>query len=463
MNPIPLLGLGIQSKSPNVTAQKRINFYLEFISDADKTRVVAYGTPGLTEFGDLGDTPIRGMHPFGLYIYVVHRDTFWRIDSSGTAVSKGTLDTSQGRVSMDDNGTQIKIATGTSGYIYNTLTDTFTQISDGDYPGGDTVTFLDGYFIVNRPSTGQFWISASYDGLSWDALDFATAESNPDNLVRVYRNSGQLVLFGDVSTEFWNNTGALDFPYSRTTSIECGLAARWSVANFDSGLIFLAKNRMGEVQVVTLNGYTPTIVDTADLSHLINNYTSVSDATGFSYMHDTHPFYQLNFPTAGESWLYDGKSNCWSQLKGYNITRHRAEMGVTYDNGTVVSDYSNGLMYNIDGDEYTDNGDAIISELIGKHVVSDLERLTIDELQIDLEAGVGLATGQGSDPQIMLQVSTDNGHNFGREKWRSMGRAGEYMTRARWTRLGQGRNFTFKIRISDPVKRAILGAWMKGR
>lgn len=462
MKPINLFGLGTQSRSPNVTAQKRINLYLEFTQDGDKTKVVAYGTPGRTEFADRGANPLRGMHAFGLYIYIVQQGAFWRIDSSGTAVNKGSIDTVQGRVSMADNGTQIMIATGTSGYIYNTSTDVFVQITDADYPGGDTVAFSDGFFIVNRPSTGQFWISASYNGLLWDALDFATAESNPDNLVSVIADHSQLILLGDVSTEFWSNTGALDFPYSRITSVEWGLAARWSVAKFENSIIYLAKNRMGEVQIVKLNGYSPTIVDTSDISYLINNYTTLSDASGLSYMLNGHPFYQINFPTAGESWLYDGKSDCWSQLKSYDVTRDRAEIGVTYNNKTVVSDYATGMMSNVDGDVYTDNGGQIVSELIGRHLVNGLDLFTISELQVDLESGVGLATGQGSDPQIMLQVSRDGGHNYGSEKWRSMGRVGQYRARARWLRLGEGRDFTFRLRISDPVKRVLINAWMMG-
>jgi hypothetical protein len=219
---------------------------------------------------------------------------------------------------------------------------------------------------------------------------------------------------------------------------------------------------MGEVQVVRLDGYTPTIVSTPDLGYLLNNYATLADASGFSYMHNEHPFYQLNFPTAGESWLYDGRSNCWSQLKSFDITRHRAEIGVTFNNKTIVSDYSNGLMYQVDGDVYTENDETVVAELIGKHVVSDMEKFSINELWVDLEAGVGLATGQGSDPQIMLQVSRDGGHNFGREKWRTMGRVGEYRARSRWLRLGEGYDFTFRLRISDPVKRALLGAWMRG-
>ena len=129
MKPINLFGLGVQSKSNNVTSQKRINLYLEFTRENDKTTVVAYGTPGLVLFADRGDDPIRGMHAFGSYIYIVHRGTLWRIDSLGTAVSKGTLNTISGKVSMADNGTQIMIATGASGYIYNTVSDAFALIS----------------------------------------------------------------------------------------------------------------------------------------------------------------------------------------------------------------------------------------------------------------------------------------------------------------------------------------------
>jgi hypothetical protein len=461
MNPINLFGLGIQSKSSDVTAQQRINMYLEFIRDADGTNVVAYGTPGLVLFASLGTGIIRGMHAFGAYIYIVQEGYLFQVDSLGNSVNKGTLDTVAGKVSMADNGTQIMIATGASGYIYNTVTNAFGIISDGDYPGGDTVTFIDGYFIVNKPSTGQFWISGSYDGTSWDALEFATAESNPDNLIRVFADHSQLILLGDISTEFWSNTGALDFPYSRITSIEWGLAARWSVAKFDNSIIYLAKNRMGEVQVVRLQGYTPTIVSTPDIGYLINKYTTTSDASGFAYMHDEHPMYQINFPTAGESWLYDGRSDCWSKLKAYNLSRHRSEIGVTFNGKAITADYSTGLMYRLDGDTYDDNGSPLISELIGKHVMNGLELFTISELQVDLQTGSGIASGQGSNPQIMLQVSRDGGNNYGPEKWRAMGPMGKYLVRARWLRLGEGRDFVFKLKIADPVKRAILGAWMK--
>lgn len=128
----------------------------------------------------------------------------------------------------------------------------------------------------------------------------------------------------------------------------------------------------------------------------------------------------------------------------------------------MAADYENGNIYNIDENAYTDNGAMIVSELQTKHVFSNLERYTISELQVDLEAGVGLASGQGEDPQIILQVSKDGGHTWGNEMWRSMGRIGEYKTRTKWNRLGQSRDWVFRLRISDPVKRVLLNCWVNG-
>lgn len=462
MQPISIFGLGVSSKSPNVTAQQRVNFYLEIAQDGDKNTVTAYGTPGLLLLSSIAE-PSRGVYSLGEYVYTVNGSTLYQVDSAGTAAAKGTLVTASGRVDMADNGTQLMIVDGDYGYIYTFATGAFARITDADFPGANHVTYNDGYFIVTKPDSGQFWISGSYDGITWDGLDFATAESNPDDLSRAIADHGELILLGDISSEVWVNTGSSDFPYSRISgsAIEWGLAARWSVAKFDNSLIWLAKNRMGEVQVVRLNGYTPQRVSTTDIETLINAYSTVSDATGFSYLHKGHPFYQLNFPTAGRSWLYDGLSNCWSELKS-GTGRHRAAIGTNYRLKTVVADYENGNLYTIDGDSYTDNGEEIVGELTTKHVFAGMERYTISQLQVDLESGVGLASGQGSEPRIMLQISKDGGHTWGAERWVSMGRIGEYTKRAIWNRLGQARDWTFRLRVSDPVKRVVLGAYVVG-
>jgi len=80
-------------------------------------------------------------------------------------------------------------------------------------------------------------------------------------------------------------------------------------------------------------------------------------------------------------------------------------------------------------------------------------------LQLDLETGVGLSEGQGSDPQVMLQWSDDGGHTWSNEHWVSAGRQGQYTARAIWRMLGRSRDRVWKIAMSDPVKWAVLSAY----
>ena len=459
LNPIPLFGLGVSGKSVNVNAQQRLNLYCELQSDGETNTLAIYGTPGLLTVSNFGNAPSRGAYTMGNFKYFVNGNTLWSENNAGTKVNCGSLLTSGGRVSISDNGTQLMIVDGTYGYIYNTVTLAFVQITDPDFPPSDTVTFLNGYFIVSKTNSGLFYISAPYDGLSWDALDFSTAESNPDNLVRVLANNGQLVLFGDLTTEFWGDSGSTDFPFARVggSAIEWGLAARWSLAKFDNALMFLRKNRLGAVQVCSLVGYGATAVSTPEFDFLLASYGDVSGASAFSYMKSGHAFYQINFTADNISWLYDNQSNSWSQVGG-EFARHRAEIQTQFLNDSYVTDYANGFVYKLDSSTYTDNGEPIIRQLICRHqATGDVSKF--GRLWLEMEAGVGLVAGQGANPQIMMQISRDGGHTYGSENWRSFGAIGQYAQRAVWNGLGRARDWLFKFRISDPVKVVLVAAW----
>lgn len=459
MKPIPLFGIGNFGKSANVTAQERTNLYCEVSQDNEKGRLHLYPTPGLVSSLNFGAYPIRGVHKKGDFRYVVNRDVLWKVANDDSMTNVGTLVTSAGRVDITDNGTQIIIVDGTNGYIYNTNTLVFAQITDVDFPGATTVTFLNGYFVITKPNSGQFYVSALYDGLSWNALDFATAESNPDDLVRVIADNGQIVLFGPETTEFWSDSGALDFPLARVgaAAIEWGLAAKWSLAKFMDSLIFLRKNRLGAVQVCVLSGYNAQPVSNPELDYIFSQYSAVENATGFAYMVSGHPFYQINFPSADESWLYDGLTKAWSKVQS-GEGRHRGEIQLNYLDRSYVSDYENGKLYRFEETVYTDDGETIARQLITRHQ-STGDYSFLAELWLEMEAGVGLLTGQGSDPQIMMQISKDGGHTWTSERWVSFGAIGEYKKRARWLRCGRARNWTFRFRITDPVKTVFVSAW----
>lgn len=459
LQPIPLFGIGNQGKSPNVDAQQRTNLYIEVQQDAEKAFLTIYPTPGLESFYNFGDTPIRGIYEKGELMYVAHKDTLYSINSAGATSILGTLLTFSGNVRFSDNGTQIMLVDGANGYIWNTSTLAFARITDVDFPGADVVTFLNGRFIVNKPSSGQFYISKSYDGLVWDALEFATAESDPDNIVNLIAESGQLILFGDKTTEFWGDSGAVDFPFARigSAAIEWGLAARLTLTKFMDSLIFLRKNRLGQVQVCIQSGSSAQPVSNPEMDEIFSQYATVSDATGFAYMLSGHPFYQINFPTANASWLYDGQSKAWSKLISGG-GRHRANMYQQFLNKAYVTDYETGKLYQFKEGIYTDDGASIVREFTSRHqAIGNYTHLS--QLWLEMEAGTGLSTGQASNPQVMMQISKDGGHEWGPEVWREFGAMGKYRARAVFNRLGRARDWLFKFRVTDPVKTVFVAAW----
>ena len=457
-----LFGISTYGKSLNVTAQQRINCYIEKQPGDDRSEFAIYGTGGTTLFGTtFGDTPIRGLHQKGNFLYVVHRGTLYSVNNAGVKTALGSISSTTGRVYMADNGVQLMLVDGLAGYIYNFNTTVFSQIVSAGFPAlPKTVTWSDGYFIVNPTGTQRFYISALYDGLTWSALDFASAESNPDDLILVSSDNSTLYLFGSVTTEFFNNSGAADFPFTRLSggSTEWGCAAVNSVVKFDNSLAFVAKNRMGQVIVARMNGYLPQKISTPEIEYIINNYSTTADCTAISYMLGGHPMLQLNFPTGDASFLYDGLSQAWSILKSYNINRHIAEIGINYLDKTIMSDYAIGNLYFLDSNSYLDNGNPIAMEITGRHLNKENNRFSISRLQLNIEAGVGTATGASVNPQIQLFVSKDGGHTYSGERFCNMGALGKYITKAVWRSLGRSRDFTFKFRITDNVKRVIFGS-----
>lgn len=460
---LPLFGLGHSGKSVQVNSASRINCYAEIQPEEDRAKLAFYTTPGLTQLASINAQPSRGLWPVEEFLYTVHGNGLYRVNSAG-AVSAllGTLNTSSGPVDMADNGEQLIIVDGTNGYIYNATTGVFSVIGGGFPANVAYVVYQDTYFIASPDGDKKFYVSSPLDGLTWNALDFATTQASPDDVTRLGAFNNILHVFSEFATEFWQNSGGVDFPYSRISgaAAQFGLHAKWSLAMHSLGLAGLFQNRMGDFFAGIVNGMQVNRISNSEIESIWRGYAKSVDATGFAYLMAGHPFYELTFPTANATWLYDGASKSWSQLKDASGSRHWAQYFSHFDAAekNVVSDYRTGLLYIIDSDSFSDSGSPIITEITGRHVFADEDLIIIDELELVMEKGVGTTLGQGSQPRVMLQVSKDGGKTYGPERWADMGALGQNQARARFLRLGSARDWTFKLKISDPVKRVITGA-----
>jgi hypothetical protein len=404
-------------------------------------------------------------------MYAVAGNKFYSITSAWSATERGTLNSSTGPVSMDYSRTQIVIVDGADGYTYTPASTTFAEITDADFPGGLTVRFLDTYFIVNDPSSGRFYISASNDGTSWDALDFATDEGAPDNLIALEVNNTQLYTMGTTSIQPWINTGNADFPFEPVgnTFIEMGCAAKFSVAKLDNSIFWVGSNEHGDGQVWRLRGYTPVRISTHSIENRIATSTDMTDITSIAYQDEGHAFYMISSTSGNWTLCYDVATGLWHERAFRNTStgifeRHKGQGYCFFNSFHVIGDYVTGEIYTLDLDVYADDADPLRWLRTWRALPpgeNDLRSVTFHRLQIDLEAGVGLASGQGSDPQVTMRYSNDGGHTFGNDHSASIGGlTGEFGRRAIWRRLGNsqdGRDRVFELSGSDPVKRVLIG------
>lgn len=460
------VGASYTTRSGNLSAQTCINLYPE--KDEATGKYALIGTPGKRKLATLaGGNGIRAAYtPSNGDAVVVRGSSLYRVKSDWSETFVGALNTNDGPVSIADNGTIAVIVDGPCGYLLTLSNNTFSQIIDPAFYGADKVGYLDNYFVFNKPGTQQFYITKVGD-TAFDPLDFASAEGSPDNIVSLIVDHRELWLFGSNSTEVFTNTGATDFPIERLSGafLEHGCAAKHSVAKMDNTVFWLGADDRGAGTVWRAEGYTPARVSTHALEFAFSSYARLDDAVAYTYQEEGHSFYVLNFPTANKTWAFDAATSLWAERawtdSSGNLNRDRANCHMFFAGQHVVGDWEDGRLYAFDLGYYMDDTDFITSIRAAQNIYNDGKMQFFKSLQIEMEEGYGLLTGQGEDPQAMLDWSDDGGHTWSNKINRSIGKMGQYRRRVRWLRLGRSRDRIFRLTITDPVKRVIIGATLE--
>ena len=464
----PILGQSYVARSVNAADSRMVNLFSEAIPDGGQEPAFIQRAPGLRLLTTVGTGPIRGMWQYAGFAYVVSGIELYRVASDRTTFLIGNVG-GTGPVSMTDNGTQMFIATNPNGFIYNRITNALAPITDPDFPGAVTVGYLDGYFVFNEPNSQRVWITELLDGTSIDPLDFASAEGSPDGLVALIIDHREAWLFGTSSTEVWYNSAGVDFPLQRIQGAynEVGCDAPYSIAKMDNSIFWLGGDARGRGMVYRANGYTAQRVSTHAIEWQIQQYGDLSNAIAYTYQQDGHSFYVLTFPDNNATWVYDASTGLWHERAGFSngaFTRHRSNCQMAFNNEIMVGDFENGNLYAFDLETYADNG-SIQKWLRSWRALptgrNNLTRTAQHNLQLNCQMGVGLVTGQGSDPRAMLRWSDDGGHTWSNEHWTTMGKIGQTGLRAMWRRLGMTtklRDRVYEVSGTDPVKVYIMGA-----
>lgn len=406
------------------------------------------GCAGTRVFADTTSTAaILGAHRFGDLVYIATTDTLYSVNEQGAVTVVGSVLLS-GVTQFAANATHMVFCDGARGYTYDGTT--LSEItSDAWYPSS-SVTFMDGYLVFVRDGTQQFFISG-LDSVTFDALDFASAESQNDNLLQVLADHRELWLGGAETIEVWYNRGDADFPFARIEGaiIEHGIASAHAMTKADNAVYALS----AEGIAYRFRGYQAERISTHEIENEIAGQ-DLATATAFAWYDEGHTFVQ--WTVGNKTVVFDESTALWHRRSHVDHGRHHASCHVRAFGKNLVGDYSVGKLYEQSLDVFEDAGRPLILTLESAPLHVNRERADHHSIEIRHEPGVGLTTGQGADPQIMLQFSDDGGATWSNERWKSLGAKGKRATRTEWRRLGRSRERIYRVAISDPVQRAML-------
>ncbi|HEX6827290.1 MAG TPA: packaged DNA stabilization protein [Nitrospiraceae bacterium] len=423
--------------------------------------------PGLLAWQDTGTGgPMRGMWAAsdgGLYV-AAGTGVFKSFGGSFTRI--GTIDAGTAPVNFNDNGQELALVDGKKGYRVPFSTGTFAQITDPDFPNGAThLDFLIGYFIAGKPNTQTFYISSLYNGAAWDPLDFTSAEQSPDNILAHKVVNSELVVIGDRSTEFYFITNDADFPFQRNQSAfqEFGIRAPNTLQKLGSTLIWMTQTKDGDDMVAALSGYQSQRISTHMIEKRIRDNADRAAATAWTYERDGHHFYALQLPDDPYTLVYDLDSQRWheraawisGEWEQYPALCHAQFAGLNLVGG------NDGVVYALDDDThaYGSNPRRWLRKFRPDY--GGGKRVFYSQLRLDMETGVGLLNGDGSDPKVMMRYSDDGGNVWSASLWRSAGKIGEYRRRVQWNQLGTAYDRLFELSSAEPVKTVLTSAYIE--
>lgn len=466
-----ILGNAYAAQGLLASAQRCVNLYCEINPPDSPFPTTHYQTPGIQTAATVAfATGWRCLYVATTgALYGCIGQNVVRIQPSGstyTITSLGLISTTISYVSMVDNGISLVIVDGSNqGYAVDMSTDVMTTIADPAFYGSNRVDLLDGYLLLNRPATNQFYISKFLD-VDFDALDFAGKTGFSDKIIGVGATKRQLFIFGEQTTEVWFNSGDADFPFARMPGafIQFGCVTAASICQFDGSLYWLSRSETGEFMVMRTEGYDRARKSTYAIEKALASYSTVEDATAYIYQQDGHPFYVLNFPTADKTWVYDISVDMWHERVWMDEQggehRQRANCHAYFNGETLVGDWQSGKLYRQSLDLYTDDGNEMLRLRAFPHMLDDGNRVSYNVFQADMECGEGVPFGQPL-PELRLRFSDTKGRSWGTSISNTLGKTGDFLHSCKFTRLGMARDRVFEISWAANCKTSMNGAFVK--
>ena len=451
--PYNFTGGTYQSRTRNVSDQRTINMYQQ-LNELAKDAFVLYSFPGQSLTSTVTDGDDRGAHDMNSVAYRIVGNTLYSIDSFGAHTDRGVID-GVNRCIMSDDGENLVIVADTKVYVYNSFSETLVINTNINLVNVLSVTIINNQFIYTTENLSFMAQPGQPENVS--GLDAIGAESNPDKLVRDYVFNQTIYRFGVKTTEPWYNTDTGKPPIDRIDGqqFSIGLGAIHSLTNTDRALYWLGDDHA----IYRVSGGINERISDDGLSNTIERMTKIDDAHAYAITLQGQDFYIINFPSENRTFAVNeslGKAG-WFELRSFKDQSYSATSALLIYGKTYLA--SRGKWLTLELDEYTQDSDVTIRERIGLPITRKNvppagikgRALHLSRVEFVVETGIGLITGQGEDPKLIVDFSTDGGVSFADEQWVDLGRLGDRVLNVQADVNIVADEIIPRVRISDPV------------
>lgn len=440
-------------------ASHLINCYSSQIGEEGKVQRAIFASDGLQGFcllqGVAAGLGCRAALNVDGLLYVVAGTALYTVKDNGQQTLIGSMNISTtAPVFMERNRRATPdIGIVCDGLMFYCRAGVLAQVTDPDLLAPTSLDFSDGYFGITT-AQNAWQVGAIDDASAWDGLDFATADGDPDALIRIAALQAQFYLFGEKTVEVWQDTGNADFPYQRSFVIPIGIFGANSLAKVAETIAWVAHDRT--VRLLG-GGDAATVISDPDVEEDLQAIEDSSTLSATSWVSNGHTFYKLTCPDW--TWVYDTRTQKWHERQSYGRPNWRVSFVVAFGSKLIAGDASTGALFEMSPNFLDDAGEPLVSTVVFPTMTAFPYRVTHNALYIDVQRGVGSGQGdaQDIDPEIMVEWSHDGGETYHVQRRIKLGQQGRSLSRVRTNRLGQapenGRVYRFSW--SAKVDRAL--------
>tara|TARA_R110000744_G_C19329730_1_gene558467 strand:+ start:162 stop:1571 length:1410 start_codon:yes stop_codon:yes gene_type:complete len=204
--------------------------------------------------------------------YRVSGTSLIKIENDQSATVLGTISGTD-QASMTYSLNNLAIVADKKLYYYNP-TDGFRQITDSAVGSPIDIVWADFRFVL---TDGEYLFQSSLlDESEYEPLDFSGSDFQPDKILGVGLNDdNELISFGALTTEYFQNIGRDNFSYTRIQlkAVKSGIAGTHCKAEFKNKWFSLTRRASTQFQFSIIQSGSSESITSREIEKVLTNYT----------------------------------------------------------------------------------------------------------------------------------------------------------------------------------------------